>query len=84
MAKEIASFEFKTKNKELLWIKNTIVAKICVSWLSSSLVTMSRSMSMITREETINLEKLRLPAKIRAIEKFQSRVSLWTYVGWLI
>ena len=34
-----------------------------------------------TREGTINLEKLRLPAKIRAIEKFQSRVSLWTYVG---
>ena len=34
-----------------------------------------------TREGAINLEKLRLPAKTRAIEKFQSRVSLWTYVG---
>ena len=49
----------------------------------------SRSMRMIidyfhftTRGEgAINLEKLRLPAKTRAIEKFQSRVSLWTYVG---
>ena len=34
-----------------------------------------------TRDGAINLEKLRLPAKTRAIEKFQSRVSLWTYVG---
>ena len=34
-----------------------------------------------TREGAINLEKLRLHAKTRAIEKFQSRVSLWTYVG---
>ena len=34
-----------------------------------------------TREGAINLEKLRLPAKTRAIEKFQSRVSLWSYVG---
>ena len=61
--------------------KNTIVAKICDSWLSFSPVNKHDYLHFPTREGTINLEKLRLPAKIRAIEKFQSRVSLWTYVG---
>ena len=46
-----------------------------------TMVNASDYLHFPTSEGAINLQKLRTPAKTLAIGKFQSRVSLRTYVG---